>query len=170
VNYEDRTDLEPSDEVVPRAVLVRLGRSLSSASQALEQTVGEASVPLRAPVQLALEGLVKREIELGAPEGAPEVARVALVRCYSYGRAVLGETSTEKPSRELLAEIDRMYVYGLSKYLCPSDPETFGRMLGRSIAAIVPADHPHRYAIEESAALHWYLGLAMAVADSAGGG
>jgi len=148
VNYEDRTDLEPSDEVVPRAVLVRLGRSLSSASQALEQTVGEASVPLRAPVQLALEGLVKREIELGAPEGAPEVARVALVRGYSYGRAVLGETSTEKPS----------------------DPETFGRMLGRSIAAIVPADHPHRYAIEESAALHWYLGLAMAVADSAGGG
>jgi hypothetical protein len=137
----------------------------------LEQTAAEASEPPPgARVRLALEELVKRDIELGAPEGAPEVARVALVRGYSYGRAVLGDTSSERPSRELLAETDRMYVYGLLDYLCPSDPETFGRMLGKSIAAIVPADHLYTHAIGESADLHWFIGLAIAVVDDAGGG
>jgi hypothetical protein len=65
----------------------------------------------------------------------------------------------------MLNTVDEMYVYGLADYFCSADPQAFGQLVGRYVRdAVVPGNSEARYALEESGALHWFFGAALAVA------
>ena len=167
MNYEDRTDLSPPDEVVPRETLERLGRSLSDSRRLLEETRFPEQQPVPKPIEGAIDTLVKRDAGLaGAPPEAPRVSRAALLCGYRYARLCLGATTSQAPSR-LLDAVDRMYVYDLVDFLCPSDPRGFSELVVNRVRdCAVPQAAEERYALEESAYLHWSFGVALAAAES----
>jgi hypothetical protein len=167
VNYEDRTDLSPPDEVVSRETLERLGRSLSNSRRLLEEARLPERQPVPKPIEGAIDTLVKRDAGLtGAPPEAARVSRAALLCGYRYARLCLGTTASLAPSR-LLDAVDRMYVYDLVDFLCPSDPPAFSELVGSHVRdCAVPQGAEERYALEESAYLHWSLGVALAAAES----
>jgi hypothetical protein len=146
--------------------LQRLGRHLSDVSRLFAESDPARPPPISVPIDEAIKEIVMREAGLaGAPAEAATVARRALLSGYRYARMLLGTTTAESGSSQPLNAVDQMYVYGLVDYLCPSDPEGFGDLVGGYVRhRLVPRSASERYALEESAYLHWFFGVGLAAA------
>lgn len=167
VNYEDRTDLEAPPEVVLLSTLARLERTLDESARMLVESVGETLPPPDDAARRALDELVVRDIRLkGAPPETETIVRFALASGYRYARTLLGPSGSAYRMNDLMQAVDRMYVYGLLDYLCPSKPGAFGSVIREAVRRSVrahTAGDPNVF--EEDAVLHWFYGAAVAVVE-----
>ena len=158
MNYEDKADRLPPEQVVGRSVLTRLvGHDRSVRPGAVD-----------AEVSFAAEQAMRRRVdedtspEQGAPGEAAALELDAMRSGYRLGRRLLGpvrETAAVSPE-DLVRTVEAMNVYALPLVDLAPIPDLLARHIRQPTGAY-----------EEAAAWAWSFGLGIAVVetDLAGG-
>ena len=164
MNYEDRTDLLPPEQVVSAPLLATLrlipdvARLITLCLDRLERSVSSA----------AYEAIVLRAAEDTAPGSvAPAGARVAeedaMLCGYRFGRLALGSLPRRRPvsREEIRRHADSMYLYGLFVWdaSAPDGQVPVDAILSRH-------ESGQLHALEEAVAWAWAFGLGVALVEA----
>ncbi len=164
VNYEDRTDLLPPEQVVSAVLLSKL-RLIPDVAQvmALSLDTQERSVS-----SAAYEAIVMRAVQdtapgSGAPGGARAAEEDAMLCGYRFGRIALGPLPRRRPVSpvEIQRRADSMYLYGLFAWDA-SAPDS------RVPVDAILSRHGLRelHALEEAVIWAWAFGLGVALVEA----
>lgn len=164
VNYEDRTDLLPPDQVVSVSVLSKL-RLTPEAARFMTLSLDDHS-----PVMVtsaAYEAIRQRVVEDTAPgSGAPAQARAAeeyaMLCGYRFGQLALGPLARRLAisPEEIRRRTDSMYLYSLFVW----DSSTPDRRV--PVDAILSRHGAEIYALEEAVTWAWAFGLGVALVEA----
>jgi len=165
VNYEDREDLLPPDQVVSGSLLSKLWLTREAARYMRQSLDGSPPVE---PSPGAYEAIVLRVAEDTAPgSGAPAVARAAeedaMLCGYRFGQLALGPLPRRRPitPEEIRQRTDSMDLYALLIW----DAHTpGGRVPVDAILSRHGAEHIH--ALEEAVTWAWAFGLGVALIEA----
>jgi hypothetical protein len=164
MNYEDRTDLLPPEQVVSGPLLARL-RLIPDAAWLMAHSL---EMQKRSVSSAAYEAILLRAAEDTAPgSGAPAVARAAeedAMFCgYRFGRLALGSPPRRRPvsPEEIKGRADSMYLYGLFVWDAPTSR-------GRVPVDVILSRHEagQLHALEEAVTWAWSFGLGVALVEA----
>ena len=164
MNYEDRTDLLPPEQVVSASLLTRL-RRIPDAARLMRLSFdrqGQGVTPA------ASEAIAQRAADdtgpgSGAPAGAQAAEEDAMTCGYRFGRAALGSPPHPRPvpPPEIRRRTDSMYLYGLFVW----DMSTLDSRV--PVQDILSRHDPEQsYALEEAVLWAWASGLGVALVEA----
>ena len=164
MNYEDRTDLLPPEQVISAPLLARL-RLIPDAARLMRLSLDRQE---RGVSSAAYEAIVLRATEdsgphSGAPAGAWAAEEDAMVCGYRFGRLALGSPPRRRPVSplEIRSRADSMYLYGLFVW----DTSTSNSRV--PVHAILNRHDPEQpYALEEAVMWAWAFGLGVALVEA----
>jgi hypothetical protein len=164
VNYEDRTDLLPPEQVVSGSLLAKLGRIPDVAQlMVLCLDMQKRSVSPAAYEAIVLRAAQDTAPDSGAPAGARAAEEDAMVCGYGFGRLALGCAPGRHPvsPAEILRRADSMYLYGLFVWdvSAPSDRVPVDAILSRH-------GSEQLHALEEAVTWAWAFGLGVALVEA----
>jgi hypothetical protein len=164
VNYEDRTDLLPPEQVISAGLLSKLRQDPDAAGSVSRAAADPTSAAVSPS---AGEAIVQRVAEDTAPDrGAPEQARAieedAMLCGYRFGRLVVGPPPQGRVLApvELRRRTDSMYLYDLFISEAPT-PD-----LEAPVTAILARHDEHGSAFDEAIAWAWSFGLGLALVEA----
>ena len=165
MNYEDRTDLLPPEQVVSGSLLAKL-RLIPGAARLLTLSLDTQE---RSVSSAAYEAIVLRAAEDTAPDsGAPAEARAAeedaMLCGYRFGRLALGSLHRRRrlvSPEEIRRRADSMYLYGLFVWdvSTPDDRVPVDAILSRHSSGQL-------HALEEAVTWAWAFGLGVSLVEA----
>lgn len=164
VNYEDRTDLLPPDQVVSGSLLLKLRRT-AGAARLMALSLNDPSPSVSSAAYKVIHQRVVEDTApgSGAPAEAAAVEEDAMLCGYRFGRLALGRPGRRRPIQveALRRRTESMDLYALFSWDASANdgPVPVDAILGRHGAE-------HVYALEEAVSWAWAFGLGVALVEA----